>query len=181
MYCPNCGKEIQDDSNFCYKCGKEIKTQVTNEIENKSEYTNSIKGYKWYNAYNYVVIPLLIVLNLSTLASLCSILNNSINPSMLSSIFISIAFLVAFIAIKVALCISMYKKKKGTLKLFKISIYLEFGVYLLGFILNLLTSIIAYNGLYHFIITYSIYILIVGIWIRQNIVYFEKRKDIFIN
>lgn len=177
MYCSNCGEKINDESKFCYKCGKKINidNQIDNEVtinskEIENEYSNNLI---WYNIYNYVVIPILILLNINSI----SLLNYDIINSTTLTTF---ALVITFITLKVALCISMYKKKQGTLKLFKISIYLEFGTYIFGNIL-LALEIALESGEIILMIVNMIPILIEAIWIRENVIYFEKRKEIFKN
>lgn len=53
IYCPQCGKELPDDANFCLKCGKPLKgaTQPASQAEPRWEYqvlTTPLSGYKYY-------------------------------------------------------------------------------------------------------------------------------------
>lgn len=38
MYCPNCGKQIEDDANFCRYCGKNLDV---NNVQKSEEITNN--------------------------------------------------------------------------------------------------------------------------------------------
>lgn len=44
MFCPNCGKEVQSDSNFCPRCGKnlkKVKVVINNDITEDQEQNNT--------------------------------------------------------------------------------------------------------------------------------------------
>lgn len=45
MYCSNCGKLLDDSSNFCYKCGeKTVKEKATVAVSNTSLANNEIRS-----------------------------------------------------------------------------------------------------------------------------------------
>ena len=51
MYCPQCGKEISDESNFCKYCGKQIQYGQTNDSYTSHEATTYVQDINPSNDY----------------------------------------------------------------------------------------------------------------------------------
>ena len=41
MFCPNCGKELEDESKFCNRCGEKIDNDKTTDENNKTNSKNA--------------------------------------------------------------------------------------------------------------------------------------------
>ncbi len=73
-FCPNCGKEVSEDTTFCPQCGRNLKVEVT--PENSSGQGESaivpeeVKGWSWagfsltwiWGVFNGVLISLLVLI-----------------------------------------------------------------------------------------------------------------------
>lgn len=95
MYCPKCGKNLNDSARFCSECGyqikvdeqqnektKEINIEIIKEVENKPNYSFNKKEHK---NNNYIIIFICIILILFLLIILLLVYNNkkkhvNINP-----------------------------------------------------------------------------------------------------
>jgi len=89
MFCPNCGKQISDDSKFCNFCGY----QITNEVREKAQLVElSSKRYKKHILISSLMIFLGIIF-LLTGASACSKLMIGENPNSKELMFYSVGLL----------------------------------------------------------------------------------------
>lgn len=132
------------------------------------------KPLTWYKFYNYFAIPFNILLNIVLLINYFRI-----GEFKIVDIFIVIFAIICTI-MEFNLFMCMYKKKKGTFKLLIPLILIKCGIFILFNITNIILPKI---DKYEFIqlVPYISNIIYSIIWIIFNIVYFKKRKDIFIN
>ena len=73
-FCPNCGKEVSEDTQFCPQCGQNIKVEVTPENSSgqgeSATVPEEVKGWSWagfgltwiWGVFNGVLISLLVLI-----------------------------------------------------------------------------------------------------------------------
>lgn len=132
------------------------------------------KPLSWYKFYNYFIIPFNILLDISPLINCFRIRKFEV-----VDIFITILAII-FLIMEFNLFRCMHKKKKGTFKLLTFLIFIKCGIFIL---FNITNTILPQIDKYEFIqlLPYISNIVYSIIWIVLNIMYFKKRKDIFIN
>lgn len=60
MYCPNCGKEIKENDNFCRYCGYDLRTEeIASTKENKCDIEEEFVLYEVKNHWRRLLIPVI--------------------------------------------------------------------------------------------------------------------------
>lgn len=163
---------------------KNTDNNLINKEANKIDSNNSEehKPLVWYYFYNFILLPLLLLMNVNSISSIENYLNASNLKTYTLPYILFMAEIIIFsilIIIKVILFFKMFSKKQNTLKLIKTSIYIPTIIYILTFIVD--TFIEIDNQNWGGMIAYIIFIAITLMWTLLNISYFEDRKDIFKN
>jgi PHP family Zn ribbon phosphoesterase len=55
-FCSNCGKEVEDSSNFCPSCGKAINKSSSDTMRSMSDYNGNTVSMPTYGANGSVVV-----------------------------------------------------------------------------------------------------------------------------
>lgn len=139
---------------------------------NTNESKNETKTLLWYYFYNFIIIPLFIWLNISEIIT-------TANMGVDAFTVVTTMIYVPIILFEIIVFICMIAKKRFTLKLLKISIYVPSIIYIILIIINICTEITNQN--FSNLFVYIIFILTITAWMLLNVSYFEDRKEIFKN
>lgn len=139
---------------------------------NTNESKNETKTLLWYYFYNFIIIPLIIWLNISEIIT-------TANMGVDAFTVVTTMIYVPRILFEIIVFICMIAKKRFTLKLLKISIYVPSIIYIILIIINICTEITNQN--FSNLFVYIIFILTITAWMLLNVSYFEDRKEIFKN
>lgn len=199
MYCTKCGKEISDDQRFCTNCGAESKngsdlfqgnTSNSSNTFDISERTTTMP-MKWYKFLIYFALIAGAVLNLangimmvtggiysvqtggqSTADLVYSMYGVSLKT--VDMFYGIVLFAIAVLAIMARNKLANYKNDGPKF------LYLVYGISL-GVVLvyNILVGAITGVGIFN--VTTITQLVIQGIMIYANIVYFNKRSHLFVN
>lgn len=199
MYCTKCGKEISDNQRFCTNCGAESKngsdlfqgtTSNSSNTFDISEGTTSMP-MKWYKFLIYFALIAGAVLNLAngimmvtggiysvqtggqaTADLIYSMYGMSLK--MVDMFYGIVLFAIAVLAIMARNKLANYKNDGPKF------LYLVYGISL-GVVLvyNILVGAITGVGIFN--VTTVTQLVIQGIMIYANIVYFNKRLHLFVN
>ena len=199
MYCTKCGKEISDNQRFCTNCGAESKngsdlfqgtTSNSSNTFDISEGTTSMP-MKWYKFLIYFALIAGAVLNLAngvmmvtggiysvqtggqaTADLIYSMYGMSLK--MVDMFYGIVLFAIAVLAIMARNKLANYKNDGPKF------LYLVYGISL-GVVLvyNILVGAITGVGIFN--VTTVTQLVIQGIMIYSNIVYFNKRLHLFVN
>lgn len=168
MYCRKCGEKLLDTDNFCPKCG--VKIVVSNDnstiIKMEDNKTKEI-SMNWYKIFSYFCLPLIFFVYTITLF-FYNFNSFSYDKIEFGVFLINIAEVFLY---GITIC-SLFKKSIHTFKY----IVATLVVNCLNFAGT--TSIQFKNSSLYFWIFLILFILI---WFIPNYVYFNKRKNIFIN
>lgn len=174
MYCTNCGKKVNDTYKFCKYCGNAIETEKkieknTNTVIIDKQENLSMKYFRFYSTW---YLFLAIVFNIINIAGFGNIDEwNSYTYMALLLEFI------LYIAIPIKLVHEMPKKTKFIFKLLLAFLILD---YICKVIFNSINYL--YDNPNESILTYILLLIaFYAIWYIPNIIYFIKRKNIFIN
>ena len=87
MFCPNCGKELEDESKFCNRCGEKIDNDEINEKDNKTpeehkrlDLNNIENKVKTSNKNNLKIIILSIIVLILAVISVPVLMNALAQP-----------------------------------------------------------------------------------------------------
>lgn len=171
MYCSNCGKELKNNDKFCKYCGKAVEGYIQNENIN-TENNRKDLGMKYFNFFSKFYLSFIIIINILTLFSFSGM--KEWNIYTYSILIIDIAL---YIIIPIKLLNDLPKKTRFIYILLISFILID---YLYKVITVSFTTYINYPN--SSLIEYAlISIFMLGIWFIPNIIYFIKRKDVFIN
>lgn len=165
MYCVKCGNKIKNTDIYCSKCGNKINREVSQDDTTKQPSSKTL-SMVWYNFFTYVRLPIGIII------SIISLLLYNYSSFIYDKIALGICFI--NIAMLIFYCLSLYMlhfKKKETM----IYIVIELVIECISVFIN---STYYLNDILSSIISL---ILIFAIWFVPNYIYFNKRKNIFIN
>ena len=161
--------------------------QKSNEESQKEEIStptqrkeNETKPLSWYKFYNYIIIPIKIIIYIYILIGSINIISQAVGLGEgIIYTFILAIIIIPFIIFNIILFNHMISKKRGTVRLLKISIYTPGIINILLYIANIFIEISKQN--FSNIFAYIIYVLITSAWMLLNVSYFEDREEIFKN
>lgn len=172
MYCTNCGKEIKREYKFCKNCGSNINIEEQNEITNAAIEKEKNISMKYFKFFSTIYLGIIIILNIFTLSKYRNI--EIVNVYIFLQLLLEI---ILYIMLPIKLLYELPKKTKFIYKLL-------LGFLILDYIYKVMLASINcyYKNEY---INITIYIILstimYAIWYVPNIIYFIKRKSIFIN
>lgn len=176
MYCTNCGKEVNSSYKYCKNCGSSIEYveqdknlyEYNEEEEQKEQYL----GMRYLKFFSTIYLGIVVAINILLLTNYRSVEEWDIFAY--SNLLLDI---ILYIAIPIKLLNDMPKKTKFIYKLLMAFFILDY-IYKV-----IIVSITTYsNNPYTNIQTYMlIATMMYGIWFIPNIIYFWKRKKVFVN
>nr|DAN64962.1 MAG TPA: zinc-ribbon containing domain protein [Caudoviricetes sp.] len=167
MYCSNCGKEIYNDEKFCKYCGNLINKELHNEENNTKKV-----GMKYFDFYSKFYLCFIIIINMLGFLSFSGITEWNIY-----TYSILIIDIILYVLLPIKLLNDLRKKTKFIYKLLLAFLLLD---YLYRVITLSFTTYINHpnSSLVEYVF---ISIFMLGVWFIPNLIYFIKRKDIFVN
>lgn len=167
MYCSNCGKEIKKNEIFCKYCGNSINKELYNGKNNKKRI-----GMKYFNFYSKFYLIFIIIINMLSFFNFLGI--EEWNIYTYSILIIDI---ILYVVLPIKLLNDLRKRTKFIYRLLLAFLLLD---YLYKVITLAFTTYIGNPNLS--LIEYVfISIFMFGIWFIPNLIYFIKRKDMFVN
>ena len=171
MYCVNCGKETGIEDKYCKYCGKKILNDNQKNSVDRVKNDNSALSMKYYDFFKKWYLPFIVIINLLI------IISNLLNFESMDLIVLLIIDVILYLALPIKL-ISVLEKKE------KFGFFLLIIFFILDYIVKVLFGTINFfendseNGFFIYAI---ILIVIYGIWFVPNMIYFVKRRYLFIN
>lgn len=139
---------------------EKYKYKGTNEVNNdENSEKNKEIPMKWYKFWNYVKLPSFIIINW---LNFFSSIDESMNPITLLIFSLYIWYVMS----------SMYNKRKNCFTHIKIILVFETIAWSIAITDNINPD---------FFLNLFIFIILLVVWFLPNYVYFNKRKDIFVN
>lgn len=162
MYCRNCGKEVLKEDNFCKFCGEQL-----HEKEAKM-------SLKWFGFFSKVYLPIIIFFNIIIIIPQISNIIE-INYFDMPSVLIIILNIILYIIIPIFIYSKLSNSEQIGITMLITFLCLDYFVKCL-LTPAYITTQYSENFFIYFILTAIIY----SFWFVPNIIYFFKRRNLFI-
>lgn len=169
MYCRNCGKELEDTDKFCKYCGIDINNFTKNNLKDKLEDNISMRYFKFFVS---TMLTIIIIINILSLFSFIQVKKWD---------FYTISLLLLQILLYVVLPL---KLKKDLPKRTTFSFGFLIAFLILDYIYKvIMVSLDTYLKFFNtdLITNVLVALILYGCWFIPNLIYFFKRKRLFIN
>ena len=181
MYCTNCGKEVEENDKFCKNCGTLIqaKNMEVNGEQTKEECSKKY-GMKYFKFFSKYYMGFIIILGIISIITRMTTLGNYEHIDSLVA-FIAVAELILTVVLYIIVPIKLTQELPQKTKR---SFYILIGFIIIDYIWRIISASV---NIYFNLTTSNVLetvlaaILFYAVWYIPNLIYFVKRRKLFVN